>query len=126
MFFPRFSTRTLLALMGVAAAAFFVLGMAYQGYVWAAAASVVILATCVAAVVHAMLFALVWLLSQLPSLRGAPADIGSDPFAKQPYPLPMPSLAQRMGDVTPAPRSGSRQGADQDTATGHTLGEGSG
>jgi hypothetical protein len=109
--------------MGIAAVGFFVLGMAADGVVWAGAASAVIVAGVVVAVIHATLFALVWTLSQglvhLPSQR-ATVD---DPFAKQAYPLPVPSLSERMGhaaalkrDDTPKPGcdDSTRDSADDD------------
>jgi hypothetical protein len=105
MFFPRFTTRSLLALTGIAAAGFFVLGMAVEGYVWAGAASVVIVATCIAAAIHATLFALVWALSQALTLLKSQPATGGDPFAKQAYPLPVPSLAERLGQAAASPFS---------------------
>lgn len=109
MFFPRFSTRSLLALMGIAAVGFFVLGMAVDGYVLAGAMSAVIVAGVVVAGVHATLFALVWALSQalvrIETQRGGT----DDPFAKEAYPLPVPSLAQRLGQGTVAPMNDTPQ-----------------
>jgi hypothetical protein len=115
MFFPRFSTRSLLALTVVAAAGFFVLGMAVDGNVLAGAASAVIVAGVVVAIIHAVLFALVWALSQglvrLESRRGGT----DDPFAKEAYPLPVPSLAQRLGLAAAVPSNDTPQSGDEDS-----------
>ena len=114
MFFPRFSTWSLLVLTGIAAAGFFVLGMAVEGYVWAGAASAVIVAGCVLALVHAALFAVVWALSQFLSRRQPQPGVGSDPFAQEPYPLAAPSLAARMGQDSASPFSNTPQSDGDD------------
>jgi hypothetical protein len=61
---PRFSIRTLLGLLTVCAIVFVIAGMAYRGQYWAWGITLGMASLAVAALIHAALFGLVWLLGQ--------------------------------------------------------------
>ncbi len=69
MLLPRFTIRTLLALLTVGAVASVIIGMAFRGQNWAWGASIGLLSLFVTALVHAAWFGTVWMFTQAPSAR---------------------------------------------------------
>ncbi|MEX2317824.1 MAG: hypothetical protein WD669_11770 [Pirellulales bacterium] len=69
MLAPRFSIRTLLAVLTVGAIVFLLAGVAVRGELWAWGVTIGALSVVVAALVHAAWFGLVWLFAQLPASR---------------------------------------------------------
>lgn len=65
MLLPRFSIRTLLFLLTLAAIASVVVGMAVRGAEWAWGISIGLLSLLMAALVHAAWFGVVWILAQV-------------------------------------------------------------
>lgn len=71
MLAPRFSIRTLLALLTAGAVVFLVAGMAVRGEMWAWGVTIAAMSLAVTAIAHGVWFGLVWLFAQLPSSRRA-------------------------------------------------------
>jgi type VI protein secretion system component VasK len=69
MLFPRFTIRTILAVMALCAVLFLLVGTAYRGQTWAWAATIGVLSLGVTALVHGACFAIVWCFAQLPSAK---------------------------------------------------------
>jgi uncharacterized integral membrane protein len=65
MLLPRFSIRTLLLLLTLAAIASVVVGMAVRGAEWAWGISIGLLSLFLAGLIHAAWFGVVWILSQI-------------------------------------------------------------
>ena len=66
---PRFSIRTLLTMLTLAAVAFLIAGMAYRGQYWAWGVTIGLASLLLTALVHAAWFGLVWLFARGPSGR---------------------------------------------------------
>lgn len=80
---PQFSIRWLLIVTAACAVVFSVFGLAVRGHHWAAGVSIAIVALVVALLVHAAVFGLVWLFSEMTSpLRGRLTGPGRSPFAR--------------------------------------------
>jgi hypothetical protein len=79
MLLPRFTIRTLLALITVCAFAFVVAGFALRGEHWALAITVGLVSIVFTLVVHAAWFGAIWMLSQLQS---KPPAATNEPLAK--------------------------------------------
>lgn len=84
MVFPQFSLRWLLAVTAACGGFFVVLAQAYAGKQWALAVCVAAVSLAVVAVIHAVLFAGVWLLSLVSPPAGRPLGVGVSPFAAMP------------------------------------------
>ena len=69
MLLPRFTIRTLLALLTLSACAFVVIGTAYRGQYWAWGVTFALASLIVAAFVHAAWFGVVWLFSKMSSFQ---------------------------------------------------------
>jgi heme/copper-type cytochrome/quinol oxidase subunit 2 len=78
MLIPQYSLRWLLAATTIAAVVFSVVAMGVHGSHWALAASAGILALVILAVVHVMLFTLIWSISAARQHRQS----GGTPFRK--------------------------------------------
>jgi hypothetical protein len=78
MLLPRFTIRTLLVLLTVCAAVFVMVGTAYRGQSWAWGVTIGIFSLLVTAIVHAVWFSLVKLMSRIFS---TPAENSSLPAA---------------------------------------------
>ena len=74
MLLPRFTIRTILAVMALCAVLFLLVGTAYRGQTWAWAATIGVLSLAVTALVHAACFGIVWCFAQLSSAQ-SPADV---------------------------------------------------
>ena len=66
---PRFTLRTILAVITVAALFFLLMGTGYRGHLWAWGAVIGILSLGLTAVVHPACFAVVWCFAQLSTAR---------------------------------------------------------
>jgi hypothetical protein len=99
MLLPRFTIRTLLAILTASAAVFVIVGAAVRGHVWAWGVTIAIFSLLVTAIVHAAWFSLVKLLSRIsaPSpellsasaagqLRGAPPVPATNEEFRSPLP----------------------------------------
>jgi hypothetical protein len=65
MLVPRFSIRTLLAMLTVGAVACLIAGMAYRGQYWAWGVTIALASLVVTALLHAALFGVIWIFAQL-------------------------------------------------------------
>lgn len=65
MLLPRFTIRTLLAILTLCACGFVVIGTAYRGQYWAWGVTIALVALIVTMFVHAGWFGAVWLFSQM-------------------------------------------------------------
>jgi len=74
MLIPRFTIRTMLAVLTAGAVVFLLAGMAVRGETWAWGVTIGVLCVVVTALAHAAWFGLVWLFAQLPSSRRAVGD----------------------------------------------------
>ncbi len=69
MLFPRFTLRTILAVMTACAVFFLLVGTGFRGQEWAWGAAIGILSLGVVALVHAACFGIVWCFAQLSAAR---------------------------------------------------------
>ena len=69
MLFPRFTLRTILAVMLASAVLFLLVGTGYRGQQWAWGAAIGILSLGVTALVHAACFGIVWCFAHLSTAR---------------------------------------------------------
>lgn len=105
MLVPRFTIRTLLAVLTGAAVVFLVAGMAVRGETWAWGVTIGFFFLVVTALAHAAWFGLVWLFAQLPAKRqegggdGSPLRAGPQ-VAGSPLPasLSVETSGRRDGD----------------------------
>jgi hypothetical protein len=74
MLVPRFSIRTLLALLTLGAVTSVIIGTGFRGQTWAWGISIGILSLFVTALVHAAWFAAIWGTTQRPSTRRQQQD----------------------------------------------------
>ena len=80
MLAPRFSIRTLIAILSVCAIIFLLAGMARRGEMWAWGVTIGAMSLAVGALAHAAWFGIVWLFAQLPkSLRNEEPMASSEP-----------------------------------------------
>jgi hypothetical protein len=63
--FPRFTVRTILAVTTALAVFFLLVGAGYRGQAWATGAAIGAVSLCVAAVVQAACFVVVWCFARL-------------------------------------------------------------
>ena len=75
MLLPRFTIRTLLAILTLCACGFVVIGTAYRGQYWAWGVTIALVALIVTMLVHAAWFGVVWLFSQMSSLPRGPVVV---------------------------------------------------
>jgi hypothetical protein len=80
MLIPRFSLRHLLILTTASAIFFYVVAMATRGHQWALVVSIAGSSVLLALVVHAVLFAIAWLLTLLGSMF-TNRRVAASPFA---------------------------------------------
>jgi len=84
MLIPQFSIRWLLALMTVCAVVFSIVGLAVRGTAWAAGVSIGIGSGVILVLVYGLLFAAVWVFSQVMSSLGRRrARSGGSPFRSE-------------------------------------------
>jgi hypothetical protein len=69
MLAPRFTIRTLLALVAAGAIIFLIAGMAVRGETWAWSVTIGVLSLAVTAAAHAVWFGVAWMFAQLPASR---------------------------------------------------------
>jgi hypothetical protein len=69
MLAPRFTMRTLIAVLTVGALVFLVAGMAVRGQMWAWAITIGMISLGITALAHAAWFGVVWLFAKLPTAR---------------------------------------------------------
>ena len=86
MLLPRFTLRTILAVVTVCALLFVVVGMAARGQTWAWGVVIGILSLLVTALVHAAWFGMVWMFAQIPT-RNATERVSTGPAVAVPAPL---------------------------------------
>jgi hypothetical protein len=83
MLLPRFTIRTLLAILTVCAVAFVMVGTAYRGQYWAWGVTIGLISLIVAALSHAAWFGIVWLFARLlpapPDLARAATPLAAGP-----------------------------------------------
>jgi hypothetical protein len=102
MLLPRFTIRTLLVILTASAAVFVMVGTAYRGQIWAWGVTIAIFSLLVTAVVHAVWFSLVKLISRmgdpeptlanLQTLRKLRGDL-AEPAANETYREPTATAA---------------------------------
>jgi hypothetical protein len=78
MLIPRFTMRTILAVMTGCAVLFVVMGMAVRGQTWAWGLVIGVLSLGVTALVHAAWFGIVWLFSRLEARRATAAAVAKE------------------------------------------------
>src|SRR5687768_2392157 len=83
MLLPRFTIRTLLAILTAAAIVFVMVGTAFRGQYWAWGVTIAILSCIVTALSHVAWFGIVWFFARMPE-RGA--GVSSIPVAQQASP----------------------------------------
>jgi len=66
---PRFTIRTLLAILTVCAIVFVMVGTAYRGQYWAWGVTIGLVSLIVTALVHAAWFGIVWVFARMPASR---------------------------------------------------------
>jgi hypothetical protein len=76
MLMPRFTIRTLLALLTLCACGFVLIGTAFRGQYWAWGVTIALVTLVATTLVHGALFGIVWLFSQMslmpPGLASVP------------------------------------------------------
>jgi len=72
MLMPRFTIRTLLAVLTLCACGFVVIGTAYRGQFWAWGVTIALVTLIVTMLVHAALFGIVWLFSRMSVASAGP------------------------------------------------------
>lgn len=71
MLLPRFTIRTLLAILTAAAVVFVMVGTAFRGQYWAWGVTIAIISCIVTALSHMAWFGIVWFFARMPESRGA-------------------------------------------------------
>ncbi|MCC7474425.1 MAG: hypothetical protein IT425_03450 [Pirellulales bacterium] len=79
MLLPRFSIRTLFLLLSFVAIVSIIVGTAVRGEYWAWGVSIALLSLLLVALVHAALFAIMWVFTRLPNRSDPPPNPASKP-----------------------------------------------
>ena len=101
---PQFTLRRLLLITTACAAVFSVFGLAMREHYWAAGVSIAIVSLVVAFVVHALIFAAIWVFAAVGALFGhndasVQSPLSSDATVAVPPPGALPESGRAAGDV---------------------------
>jgi hypothetical protein len=73
MLLPRFTIRTLLAILTACAVVFVMVGTAFRGQYWAWGVTIAIISCIITALSHSAWFGIVWFFARMPERRAASA-----------------------------------------------------